>query len=202
MYYHRSIRLQGYDYSRSGAYFVTICTENRECYFGNIVKGRMILNDWGNVVKTYCQVTENHFQNIEFDSFIIMPNHFHVIIKIIGTGIPVDAGFPRTNENNTRSNTTNSNVGNSDTNVDHKNVINRNPNVYNANMRGNPAPTLGQIVGFFKYGVSKRINQIRKTPGVKLWQQNYYEHIIRNENEYVRISKYIKNNPIKWELNF
>ena len=152
MYYHRSIRLKEYDYSRPGAYFVTICTENRKCYFGNIVNGKMMLNDCGDVVKEYCQATENHFQNIKFDSFIIMPNHFHVIIKIIGIGIP--------------------------------------------------ARTLGQIVGFFKYGVSKRINCIRKTPGVKLWQRNYYEHIIRNKNEYDRISKYIENNPIKWELDF
>ena len=111
----------------------------------------------------------------------------------------VDAGSPRTNENNTRSNTTNSNVGNPDTNVDHQNVTNRNPNIDNANMRGNP--TLGQIVGFFKYGVSKRINCIRETPGIKLWQRNYYEHIIRDNNEYDRITEYIENNPIKWELD-
>jgi REP element-mobilizing transposase RayT len=202
MYYQRSIRLLGYDYSRPGAYFVTMCTENRECHFGNIVKGKMILNDWGNVVNEYRLITENHFQNIKFDSFVTTPNHFHVIIKIIGTGILVDAGSPRTNANNTRSNTTNSIVGNSDTNVDHQNVTNGNPDVYNANMRGDPAPTLGQIVGFFKYGVSKRINQIRETPGVKLWQRNYYEHIIRDNNEYDRIVKYIKNNPIKWELDF
>jgi len=201
MYYHRSIRLKGYDYSCPGAYFVTICTENRECRFGNIANGKMVLNNWGRVVEEYRSITENHFPNIKFDSFVIMPNHFHVIIRIIGTGIPVDVGFPRTNANNTRSNTNNSIVGNSDTNVDHQNVTNGNLNVDNANMQGNPVPTLGQIVGFFKYGVSKQINQKRKTPGVKLWQRNYYEHIIRNENEYDRISKYIENNPIKWELD-
>ena len=85
--------------------------------------------------------------------------------------------------------------------MDHQNVTNGNLNVDNANMRGNPAPTLGQIVGFFKYGVSKRINCIRKTPGVKLWQRNYYEHIVRNNNEYGRIVKYIENNPREWELD-
>jgi len=208
MYYHRSIRLKGYDYSRPGAYFVTICTENRECHFGNIVKGKMILNDWGNVVEEYRLITENRFQNIKFDSFIIMPNHFHVIIKIIDSDvttndfIPVGAGFPCMNANNTRSNTNNSNVGNLKTYREHKNVTNGIPDVDNANMRGNPAPTLGQIVGFLKYGVSKQINKIRETPGVKLWQRNYYEHIIRDNNEYDRIVKYIKNNPKKWELDF
>ena len=141
MYYQRSVRLKGYDYSHPGAYFVTICTENRECHFGNIVKGRMILNDWGNVVNEYCPMTENHFQNIKFDSFIIMPNHFHVIIKIIdpvvttNDFIPVDAGSPRMNLNNTHPNTTNSNVGNPDTNVNHQNVTNGNPDVDNTHMR-------------------------------------------------------------------
>ena len=203
MYYHRSIRLQGYDYSRPGAYFVTMCTENRECHFGNIEKGKMILNDLGTVVDEYRLITENHFQNIKFDSFIIMANHFHVIIEIIGADIDfVGAGSPCTNSNDTRSNTNNSNVGNSKTYREHKNVTSGNPNVDNANMRGNPAPTLGQIVGFFKYGVSKQINQIRKTPGDKLWQRNYYEHIIRDKNEHGRILEYIENNPIKWELDF
>ncbi|MCK4542749.1 MAG: hypothetical protein KAU17_11000, partial [Spirochaetales bacterium] len=71
----------------------------------------------------------------------------------------------------------------------------------NAIGRGNPAPTLGQIVGFLKYGVSKQINQMRKTPGVKLLQRNYYEHIIRDKNDYIRITEYIEKNPIKWELD-
>ena len=83
MYYHRSIRLQGYDYSSPGAYFVTMCTENRECHFGNIEKGKMILNDWGNVVNEYRLITENHFQNIKFDSFVIMPNHNCFIVDYL-----------------------------------------------------------------------------------------------------------------------
>ena len=94
----RSIRLKGYDYSQPGSYFVTICTENRQCLFGNIVKGEMVLNSWGRIVEKYCLITENHFQNIKFDIFVTMPNHFHAIIKIIDTNItrhnPVGRGPP------------------------------------------------------------------------------------------------------------
>ncbi len=64
--------------------------------------------------------------------------------------------------------------------------------------RGDPAPTLGNIVGFFKYQTTKQINILRQTPGHKLWQRNYYEHVIRDENDYQRIYKYIQNNPLKW----
>ena len=201
MYYRRSVRLQGYDYSRPGAYFVTICTEYRECIFGNIVNGKMMLNSFGNVVKEYHLITENHFQNIKFDTFIIMPNHFHVIIKIIGTGInPVGVGSPHP-KNNKTPNADNANDKKHNTDAGHPDVNNSN-NGNNANMRGNPAPTLGQIVGFFKYGISKQINCIRKTPGIKLWQRNYYEHVIRDNNEYDRITEYIENNPLKWDLDF
>ena len=110
------------------------------------------------------------------------------------------------------------NIGSNNVNIGSNNVTHGNGNrlggntigsIFNTNRsgvitigQGNLAPTLGQIVGFFKYGVSKRINQIRKTPGTKLWQRNYYEHIIRDENEYRRISEYIKNNPMKWEIDY
>ena len=221
----RSIRLKGNDYAQPGAYFITICTENRQFIFGNIVKEKMVLNSCGGIVEKYCLITENHFQNIKFDVFVTMPNHFHAIIKIIDTNIthynPVGAGSPRPNVN--------PNVYNGCPNVNdgHPDVINGYPNMNNtypitnnafhdaANKnrsvlniignvsddigRGNPAPTLGQIVGFLKYGVSKNINQIRKTPGVKLWQRNFHDHIIRNNGELNIIREYIQNNPLNWK---
>ena len=61
--------------------------------------------------------------------------------------------------------------------------------------------TLGQIVAYFKYQSSKRINSIRGTPGMPVWQRNYYEHIIRNERDLDEIRQYIINNPLKWELD-
>jgi len=155
----RSIRLKGYDYSRSGAYFVTICAQNRVCLFGEIVNGEMTLNDAGLMVKTVWFNLPNHYPNVGLDQYVIMPNHFHGIIELSNN---VGAGLK-------------------------------------------PAPTkrhgLPEIVRGFKTFSSRRINKIHHTPGVKLWQRNYYEHIIRNENELNRIREYIINNPAQWALD-
>jgi REP-associated tyrosine transposase len=259
----RSIRLKEYDYSQPGAYFVTICTDNRQFIFGNIVEGEMILNRFGLEVEQYCKITENHFNNIKFDIHMTMPNHFHAIIQItshnpvvVGAGSPcpkmnntrpkmnntrpkmidpytnlnnkhnnVNIRYPNVNNkipmvnnecpiiNNKCQNTTypNKNIGKHNKNIGTNNIthyvshgnrlgIYTNRSGFNTIGRGDLA-TLGQIVGFFKYGISKHINLIRNTPGTKLWQRNYYEHIIRNENEYDRITEYIKNNPMKWEFD-
>ena len=94
MFDRRSIRLKGYDYSQPGSYFVTICTEKRKHLFGNIVKGKMLLNNFGQIVEKNCVITENHFKDIKIDVHITMPNHFHVIIQIIRYN-PVGVGSPR-----------------------------------------------------------------------------------------------------------
>ena len=172
----RSIRLKGYDYSQAVTYFVTICTQNRECLFGEIINGEMVLNEVGKIINGFCVKTEHHFQNIIFDSFIIMPNHFHVMIKIVGAGSPCPD------------------------NMDNIDGI-ENGNGRYGDGRGDPAPTVGNIVGYFKYQTTKQINVIRESPGQKLWQRNYYEHIIRDENDYNRIYEYIQNNPLQWQLD-
>ena len=163
----RSIRLKDYDYSQSGAYFITICTHNKEILFGEILDGEMQLNEWGNVVEDCWDEVPRHFKNVELDAFIVMPNHVHGII-IITNDIHVGAGLPRP---------------------------------YNKNISGGVKHTLGQIVAYFKYQSSKRINSIRGTSGMPVWQRNYYEHIIRNERDLDEIRQYIINNPLKWELD-
>ena len=84
----RSIRLQGYDYSRSGAYFVTICVQNRQCLLGNITNEEMQLNDAGKIIQTVWNEIPKHYPGIKTDEFVIMPNHFHsiVVIDIVGAG--------------------------------------------------------------------------------------------------------------------
>ncbi len=111
-------------------------------------------------------VAENAGFNIELDAFVVMPNHVHGIINIVG------AGSPRPHKNNNDDETKG---------------------------RGNRAPTLGQIVAYFKYGTTKQINTIRNVPGDRLWQRNFYEHIIRTTSELARIREYIINNPAQWE---
>jgi len=90
IHHRRSIRLQDYDYSSEGAYFVTMCTQNRECLFGEIVNGQMILNEHGKIVEQCWNDLPNHYDNIELDAYVIMPNHFHGIIFINDTIDTVD----------------------------------------------------------------------------------------------------------------
>lgn len=79
-----SIRLEGYDYSQNGAYFITLCTQNKSCLFGNIVYAKMILNDAGRMIKTIWDEIQLYYPGIETGEFIIMPNHIHGIINLVG----------------------------------------------------------------------------------------------------------------------
>jgi len=186
IHHRRSIRLKGYDYSQNGAYFVTICVQNRECLFGKIKNGAMILNDAGKIMKTEWEQLPQHFLNVELDVFVVMPNHFHGIIVI-------------QNENN-------KNVGAIPCGcpVMNDGTTSRVPT------RGTPTNiptkknTIGDIIGAFK---SLTINEYIR--GVKngkfppfekrIWQRNYHEHIIRDENSLEKIQNYIIRNPQKWQ---
>ena len=172
----RSIRLQGYDYSQAGAYFVTICTQNRECLFGEIVDGEMRLNDAGKMIQVVWDEIPAYYPGIDIDSFIVMPNHIHGIVVIVGAaprGRPESAYSPQ-----------------------------------NGQAQG-PAPpglTLPDMVHRFKTMTTKRYADFVKQNGWppfpgKLWQRNYWEHIVRNEPELNRIREYIHNNPAQWELD-
>jgi REP element-mobilizing transposase RayT len=80
----RSIRLKGYDYSQAGLYFITICVQNRRHLFGNIENGNIILNDAGKMIDTEWKNLKNCFPNIKLHEYVIMPNHFHGILEIVG----------------------------------------------------------------------------------------------------------------------
>jgi putative transposase len=175
IHHRRSIRLQGYDYSQTGAYFITICTQNRECLFGEITDGEMKMNDAGWMIQTIWDEMPIHYRGVETDEFVVMPNHIHGIVVIVGAGPRAcpDDGHPR--------------------------------------REGHPqggAPTLSlpEVVHRFKTMTTKRYtDRVRKSgwapfPG-KLWQRNYWEHIVRNEIELNRIRQYIQYNPVQWELD-
>ena len=88
IHHRRSIRLKDYDYSQAGAYFVTICTENRECLFGIIEDAQMKMSDAGNMVQSVWHEVPSRFSEIHIDEFIIMPNHIHgIIILNVGAGL-------------------------------------------------------------------------------------------------------------------
>ena len=141
----RSIRLSGYDYSRAGVYAVTICTHNRECLFGEIVDGRMVLNDFGRILSDEWNRINLVHERINLDAMVVMPNHFHGIIVLTN---PMGA-------------------------------------IRELPLPGNPIQrrrmTIPKLVGRFKMITAKRINQLHKSPGMRIWQRNYYERIVRNE---------------------
>ncbi len=165
-YNRRSIRLRDYDYSQEGLYFITICTQNKLCLFGKIENREMILNDAGKMVeKCWLEIPE-HYPNVILHKYVIMPNHIHGIIEIVGAQ-----------------------------DIVHNRAQNIVPlrNEFQKIIPG----SIGSIVRGFKIGVTK---WFRKNSSIKnVWQRNYYEHIIRNEESYIKITEYIENNPIKWE---
>ncbi|MDR1594513.1 MAG: hypothetical protein LBS43_08545 [Prevotellaceae bacterium] len=187
IHHRRSIRLKGYDYSQAGLYFVTICVQNRRCLFGKIENGEMILNDLGKIIENEWLNLKNKYPQIELDTFIIMPNHFHAILQIVRPD--------NTISQIARPDNAVSQIAHPDNAVSQ---IAHPDNVIQKQGRANPAPTntttLGNIIGYFKYQTTKKID----SPD-KLWQRNYYEHIIRNEQAYQNIADYIIHNPAAWQ---
>jgi REP element-mobilizing transposase RayT len=196
---HRSsTRLQHYDYSQAGAYFVTICTQDRACLFGAIENGAMVLNEYGCVVRDEWLKTAESRAEIKMGEFVVMPNHFHGIV-VIGEAtieaireraiheLPLHQGCPvgAIHESPEQSGAT-PNVG----------AIHELPLSLRQQRR---QMALSKIVGRFKMLTAKRINETRQLPGVSLWQRNYYEHVIRNEDDYRGIAEYIADNPHRWE---
>ena len=190
IHHRRSIRLKGYDYSQAGLYFVTICTQNRECLFGNVENKKMILNDAGKIIEKWYYKLENKFSNIKCQTMIVMPNHFHAILEII----PADdvRKTPRALTNN------NDDIR-ADPCVCPNNITDENNN--KGEQVGLP---LHVMVQWFKTMTTNEYirgvkNHNWKRFNGKLWQRNYWEHIIRNYKSYNIISDYIIHNPIKWE---
>ncbi|MFO7983355.1 MAG: transposase [Desulfuromonadales bacterium] len=180
-HHRRSIRLQGYDYSRAGAYFVTICVQGWRCLFGEVANNGMVLNEGGKMVRHTWLNLGDRFQNLTVDEFIVMPNHFHGIIFLTDRrGEPCVRPFVQNDS---------ANQG------DHKD-----------RPYGTSAGSVGRIIQTFKslstvgYAQGVERNAWPPFPG-RLWQRNYYERIIRNDNELHRARKYITGNPAKWAFD-
>ena len=182
IHHRRSIRLKGYDYTQAGLYFITICCQNRACLFGEIQNGEMVLNEYGNIAYNEWAKLVERFTNFELDVFQIMPNHIHGIIALVGATLAVAQIDGIAQIDNDISD-----------------------NKIGQLQKGQPqgiAPTVGDIVGAYKSLVANGCLDIYKSKNEmmgKLWQRNYHEHIIRNEQSYQTISNYIINNPAKWE---
>jgi putative transposase len=174
-HHRRSIRLENYDYSQSGAYIVTICLFHcHECLFGDVVNGEMILNEYGKIVAEEWLKTPQIRPYIELDAYVVMPNHFHGILFIIKDDVPRMS--------------------------DGRGMMHHVPTTNHKREFSKPiANSLSTIVGAFKASVTRQINRLRDTPGGILWQKNYYETIIRTEHMLDTRRQYIVSNPVKWE---
>ena len=173
----KSIRLKGYDYSKAGLYFITICCEDKKDRFGYVENGVMILNEYGQIAHDEWLQLEERFPNMEMDVFQIMPNHMHGIIELtVGSTLAVDRNYAGEN-------------------------LKKEIEQGDLRAGASPAHTIPDIVGAYKSLVSNGCLELFKFKNEKmgkLWQRNYYEHIIRNDTSYQNISNYIINNPAKW----
>ena len=163
-------RLENYDYSSSGAYFITICTAGRRRILSEILprmeKGNAItsltdvgegfplpqLTIQGEIVDKWINNIPDKYPSISVDRYVIMPDHIHLLLFAHNGG------------------------------------------------RGNPSPTIDSVIGWFKYQSTKNINDYFGTPGNKIFQRSFYDHVIRNQQDYDQILKYIYENPINWEF--
>lgn len=169
IHHRQSIRLGGYDYSQPGAYFITICTQHRECNLGEIINGKMKFTVRGFIVYEFWLKIPHHFPNVELDQFVIMPNHIHGIIVI------------------------------------NDELLDKHDSKGGDDTKGGETPplrkkiTLGQIIAYYKYQTTKIINKIDETPGLRIWQRNYYDRIIRHQKILDIARQYIFQNPLRWD---
>lgn len=148
----KSNRLSEYDYSQIGAYYITLCTNDRKQILSRITVGASIarpcevhLSRIGEIVKQGIIGIEEHYDTVTVDNYVIMPNHVHLIIQI-----------------------------------------------HSENGRPMVAPTVARIIQQFKGYVTKQVGQ-------PIWQKLYYDHVIRDDYDYMIKYQYIDENPSKWE---
>ena len=158
-----SIRLQGYDYSSEGAYFLTICVQDRQPLFGAIQDSDMVLNEFGRHVLSVWRDLSNRYPGVLVDDFVVMPDHVHGMVVIDAIGSDPVGRIQRESD------------------MSHRRRM-----------------TISRLVGRFKMNTAKWINEQRNTRGRSVWQRNYHDHIVRNDDELERIRAYIAQNPRRW----
>ena len=222
----RSIRMRGYDYSQPGAYFVTIVTQGRECVFGEIVDGETRLNPAGQMIATVWGDLPVRFPFVQMDAFVVMPNHLHGIIVLTGGGVGLDGRGESRLVSSTRRGIRPDGTGHGDALGDHEDraydvggdrgnrhqLCDHKDRPYDVRRdvggrpRGTLAGSLGRVVQGFKsittheYVVGVKEQGWTPFPG-RLWQRNYYEHVVRGEGDLRRVRQYIADNPQRWALD-
>lgn len=171
----RPPRLPGYDYAAQGVYFLTLCTWERRQVFGRCANGKVQLSDWGLIAEDEWLTTPLMRPYVHLDSYVIMPDHLHGLI--VWDHNPVENVGPQ-----------------GVTRVGPQCVAGRPPVLHR------PAASVGSFVARFKAACTKRINALRSAREPPVWQQNYYEHIVRNQRSLDRLRRYVAENPMRWSL--
>ena len=162
----KSMRLKDYDYSSSGTYFITICTQNKQHLFGSIIGQEPCscrepycrLSPVGEIVQCELVKLSERYHMVEIVNYVIMPNHIHFIL-----------------------------------------TIKKCEEIRKPRQEPRPCPTLGYFLCAFKSITTKCANKSESVTGRKIWQFKYYDHIIRDEEDYLKILRYINENPAKWQ---
>ncbi len=188
--------MRGYDYTRAGVYYVTVCAQDRLPLFGDVVNGVMVSNAMGNIVQGCWDAIPEHMPIVVCDAFVVMPNHVHGIIVItdvaayrslggdgaVGAANSPPLRIPATNDTGEPPPPNGPNIP-------------RRPPI--AIMVKN---SLGHIMQTFKAAVSRQAVRDGFMPrGTPVWQRGYYERIIRDGGEHDRIARYIQDNPTNWK---
>ncbi len=180
----KSARMPNWDYGSNGLYFITICTQNRECYFGDVIDDKIQLNEIGKLAYKYWNEIPQHFPFVKLGEFVVMPNHIHGIL-IIDKLDDVSVETLHCNVSTTTNATSQ--------------PINATPQINTKNQKmANISPKPGSvstIVRSYKSVVTKNARKIHADFG---WQTRFHDHIIRNDKSFHNISNYIINNPKKW----
>jgi putative transposase len=173
IHHRHTIRLQSYDYSAEGGYFLTICIEQKVCLLGHIAENIMHLNQYGMIVEEEWKRSAQICREIVLDEWVVMPNHFHALVWLTESHPPESSKL--------------------ESSQSHQGGL---PSAPTAARKPRSISTL---VAGFKGAVVRRINALHSEPVAKFWQRNYHEHIIRNEDELNYIRWYIRTNPERWQ---
>ena len=181
-----SARAQWWDYGNDGAYFITICTANRKCYFGDVLDGKMKLSNMGVLADVLWYEIKTHAKNVTLDAFVVMPNHIHCILVLDGNG-------KNDNVETTHALSLTLNPSNP-SNPQFNKQTEKTPGQQRFQNQG--VNTVSSIIGSYKSAVSKHAHRL----GCDFkWQTRFYDNIIRDSESFNNINEYIKRNPLKWE---
>ena len=192
-----STRLKDWDYSRDGYYFVTICTQDKKCFFGDVIDEKVRLSAIGEIVADEWQKTAQIRKNVSLDTWIIMPNHLHGIVIINNNNEPHGNTHGVATCRDAWHASKKGNIHVAPHSETHGNASLQKGESYD-NKFGPQANNLSSIIRGFKSATTKRIHRARYDFS---WQSRFYDHIIRNEKSLMKIREYIINNPLKWELD-